>query len=229
MSVQIYNAGGLRFWSENEIELREAFQARISGVIARELTVLNPAFRTYRIEGPIITPRDLMAAYDDSDVFTLPWQKADMQWALRAETTASTYAAMRKMGKLPLCVWQAGKSFRKEENDGASAAKLRFNEFWQLEFQIAYRADTKADYRAALIPLAATEISRFTRLPTRVVESDRLPSYSQSTLDIEVAWPHGKWKEIASCSIRTDFGPDVLVAEIAIGLCRVAEIAGCGV
>lgn len=225
MSEQIYNAGGLRFWSESEIEIRDAFQSRIASVIRRGLTDMNPGFRMARIEGPIITPRDLMASYGDDDVFTLQWDKSSIKWALRAETTASTYAMMRKMGKLPLCVWQAGKSFRKEENDGASASKLRFNEFWQQEFQIAYRDGTKSDYRAGLMPLVAVEIGRFTGLETRIVESDRLPSYSLSTMDIEVLTKSGAWREIASCSVRNDYGDGVLVTEIAIGLCRIASLA----
>lgn len=226
MSEQIYNAGGLRFWTESEIELREAFQARIASVIRRELTTMNAAFRVARVEGPIITPRSLMSSYGDDDVFALPWDKANEAWALRAETTASTYAVMKRAGvRLPFCAWQAGKSFRKEENDGASAAKLRFNEFWQQEFQIAYRSDTKADYRASLIRSVKAEISRFTNCETRIVESDRLPSYSLSTLDVE-AMHNGTWREMASCSIRNDYAPDVLVCEIAIGLCRIATLAG---
>jgi len=227
MSEQIYNAGGLRFWSESEIEIREAFQSRVASVIKRQLLAMNPAFRVERVEGPVITPRDLMSAYGDSDVFPVAWEKADLQWALRAETTASTYAMMRRSPKFPMCYWQAGKSFRKEENDGASAAKLRFNEFWQQEFQIAYREDTKTDYRAALISLVEREIARFTLCDTRIVKSDRLPPYSESTLDIEVrpAVLGAVWREMASCSIRTDFAPGVKVAEISIGLCRIAAIA----
>jgi glycyl-tRNA synthetase len=227
MSEQIYNAGGLRFWNESEIEIREAFQARVASVIKRQLLSMNPAFRVARVEGPIITPRDMMKAYGDDDVFPVAWGKADIQWALRAETTASTYAMMRCNPKFPMCYWQAGKSFRKEENDGASAAKLRFNEFWQQEFQIAYREDTKADYRAALIPLVAREVARFTLRKTRVIESDRLPDYSDSTLDIEVSpvIPGVPWREVASCSIRNDFGLGIKVAEIAIGLCRIAALA----
>ena len=126
---------------------------------------------------------------------------------------------------MPLCVWQARKSFRRETNDGATAEKLRFNEFWQLEFQCIYRADTKADYRSALVPAIAAEVERFTRMTTAVIPSDRLPSYSESTLDIEAQFK-GQWREVASCSIRTDYADDMRVCEIAIGLCRVAEMAG---
>ena len=71
-------------------------------------------------------------------------------------------------------------------------------------------------------------------LPTRCVESDRLPSYSLRTMDIEVYYGD-RWMEICSISKRTDFPikfkyqtkkretieADVLVLEIAIGLDRV--------
>lgn len=221
MSVALYhNIGGLRFWSEAEIERRASFASLSANAIRRALTNLNPVMQMKRVEGSLLTPRDFVSdAYSDADVFVTQMQKAGQSLVLRAETTASTYAMMRvEKAKLPVCYWQMGKSFRTETNDGASAAKLRFNEFWQQEFQIAHRADTKADYRAA----AMDAVRALLRLESRVVESDRLPSYSVSTLDIEVPYSGG-WKELASCSIRTDYAPDVLVCEIAIGLDRVVE------
>ena len=59
MSDALYEIGGLRFWTENEIDLRESFQARVAGVIRRKLTDMNPAFRMFRVEGPILTPPEL--------------------------------------------------------------------------------------------------------------------------------------------------------------------------
>jgi glycyl-tRNA synthetase len=145
---------------------------------------------------------------------------------LRAETTPSSYAYAKWLGgKMPLCVWQSGISSRREMNDGASSAKLRFNSFWQLEFQCIYSVHTQADYRAALIQKIKQEIERFTMCDTRVIPSDRTPSYAESTLDIEAAH-NGKWREMASCSIRTDYAHDFRVCEIAIGLCRIATLAG---
>jgi glycyl-tRNA synthetase len=227
MSEALFKLGGLRFWSEDEIELREAFQARVTNVIKRRLLDVNPAWRFARCEGPILHPRSqIIDAYDDSDIFITNDVRGDEALCLRAETTPSSYAYARHLGgKMPLCVWQAGISARRETNDGASASKLRFNSFWQLEFQAIYRADSKADYRAALIPDVQREIERFCKTETRVVESDRLPSYSRSTIDIE-AMRGDRWTEMASCSIREDFGPDLLVCEIAIGLDRIASVAG---
>jgi glycyl-tRNA synthetase len=227
MSHAIYTLGGLRFWTEDEIELREAFQARAVSVVKRRLLDINPAWSIHRMEGPCLSPRDRISdAYDDDDLFVTNHVAGGSPLCLRAETTPSSYAYTKWLqAKPPVCVWQAGKSFRRETNDGASAAKLRFNEFWQLEFQCIYRADTKADYRAALIIEVSREIGRFTGAETRVVPSDRIPAYSESTLDIE-AMHDGRWREMASCSIRTDYADDMRVCEIAIGLDRVATLAG---
>lgn len=227
MSEALYGLGGLRFWSENEIELREAFQARTISVVRRTLLALNPAWCFARMEGPCLSPRsEISHSYDDDDLFATNHEAGGGALYLRAETTPSSYTyARRHMRKPPYCVYQAGKSFRRESNDGASAAKLRFNEFWQLEFQCIYSVTTGVDYRAALIPVIEREISRCCAAQTRTIESDRLPAYSESTIDIEVVH-HAAWREVASCSIRTDFRADMQVCEIAIGLDRIAEIAG---
>jgi glycyl-tRNA synthetase len=226
VSEALYKLGGLRFWAEDELALREAFQARAVSAVKAALLALNPAWRFARMEGPCLSPRDqISASYDDNDLFATNHIAGGSPLYLRAETTPTSYAYARHLGgKMPLCVWQAGKSFRRETNDGASAAKLRFNEFWQLEFQCIYRSDTKADYRAALIPAVELEIRRVTMADTRIVPSDRVPGYAESTLDIEARY-NGKWREMASCSIRTDYAEDMRVCEIAIGLDRIATLA----
>ena len=228
MSEALYKLGGLRFWTESEIELREAFQKQVVSVVKRTLTDMNPAWRYFRTEGPCLTPADRISSeYSETDVFRTNHKSGGGELYLRAETTASSYAFARTVqGKKPICVWQSGKSFRRETNDGASAAKLRFNEFWQLEFQCIYRDDTKADYRGPLISAVSREIERFTLgALCCTTTSDRLPSYSESTIDIE-ALHNGKWREMASCSIRNDYGDGFKVCEIAIGLDRVATLAG---
>jgi glycyl-tRNA synthetase len=78
-------------------------------------------------------------------------------------------------------------------------------------------------------------IASLIHLPTRVVPSDRLPVYSEVTMDVEV--DNGdKWMEVCSISRHTDFpyryrsqpreaaavDHNVLVLEIAIGLDRCA-------
>jgi glycyl-tRNA synthetase len=229
MSEALFGFGGLRFWHENEIELREQFTARAISVVKRELFKINPAWQFARMEGPCLIPLNQISnAFSDKDIFGTNHMVSGEPIALRAETTQSSYLyanMLRSEGKkLPLCVYQSGKSFRRELNDGATAKKMRFNEFHQLEFQCIYSDTTKATYRDPLMRAMEVEINRFAVVPTRQTTSDRLPSYSESTIDIE-ALDGEDWREMASCSIRTDFAPNTKVCEIAIGLDRVATLA----
>lgn len=228
MSDAFYDVESLRFYDQAEIELREMMTARIAGTVQRTLMSVNPAWKFYRVEGPLLTPRNFVSpSYDEDDIFVTQVEKAGHKLVMRPETTVSSYEMARKKyarEKFPLCVWQVGKSFRVEKSDGATAAKLRFNEFYQLEFQCIYSVGTKADYRAYLMEAVSKDISMFLHgEKVRHVESDRLPAYSESTLDIEVPF-RDDWKEVASCSIRTDFSEDTRVCEIAIGLDRLIEI-----
>ena len=111
MSVALYPWAGVRFWNADEIERREMFQSRVASVVARTLRDTNPAWRIERVEGPVLTPENLINdAYAANDIFRTNDERAGHRIALRAETTASSYAMARHIGgKLPLCVWQAGK------------------------------------------------------------------------------------------------------------------------
>jgi glycyl-tRNA synthetase len=230
MSLVAFGLGGLRIWTSEELSIRRAFEECVTGRITKALTDMNPAWAFYRCEGPCLMPRDEQnEAYTDADVFVTNHEAGENTLSLRAETTLSSYLYARILRKqygkkLPLCVYQSGKSFRRELNDGATGEKLRFNEFNQLEFQCIYSTDTKADYRVAVLSAVENEINRFTCMETRQQQSDRLPVYSESTIDIEVEMAPSKWMEIASLSIRKDF-EDAKVLEIAIGLDRVASLA----
>lgn len=160
--------------------------------------------------------------------------------ALRAETTDGSYLMAMDILKNtrtnpPLCVWQIGQSFRRELSDGANAANLRFNAFYQLEFQFVYSADTHFDYATLLKEKLEVLIKQLLVKPTRLVPSDRLPSYSLETTDLEVLWhPPTKdkpeWKEVCSMSRRTDFPKDhgfkkeLKVFEVAFGMDRLVAI-----
>lgn len=232
----LYGKGGLPFWTETEIMIRDHAISQLYMAVGSALSRLNSAWSFHRVEGPLLTPRQhISAAYDDNDIFMLAGKLGEDAAALRAETTASSYLALEAMLKrgavrFPVCVWQAGKSFRVEASDGATASNLRYNEFYQLEFQCAYKANSKADYRAAVEPAVAEAIRKITGArETRIIPSDRLPSYSEMTNDIEVPYTHPgsseKWKEMCSISTRTDFPmEDVRVLEVAIGLDRLVAV-----
>jgi glycyl-tRNA synthetase len=229
MSIALYQVGGLRFWTEQEISYREYCLCVLKDAIYKTLGDINRAWTFHRVEGPVISPRSLVStAYDENDIWTLHASLGEDSACLRAETTATSYAYARHLNiKPPVCIWQAGKSFRRETNDGASPSKLRFLEFWQAEFQCIYSASTKADYRGVVLPALSAQVEWLTGSKSRIVQSDRLPSYSESTMDIE-AWCETKERffEIASVSIRTDYHPDMRVLEIAFGLDRLVELHG---
>jgi glycyl-tRNA synthetase (class II) len=238
MSEALYTVGGLRFWSEREILVREQAIGLLVHGLSKALQTLNSAWSFHRMEGPLLTPRDkINSAYDESDIFLLDAKLGDQKAALRAETTASSYLyaeylMQRGLARAPFVVWQVGKSFRRETNDGARASELRFNEFYQIEFQCIYKDNTKADIRGCAEEAISLAIKQITRSPeVRMVASDRLPSYSTETRDVEV--PFGmdetrevpKWKEMASISTRTDFPVDNhLVLEVAVGLDRLVAV-----
>jgi glycyl-tRNA synthetase len=237
--LSLYQANGLVHWTDREIRLRDMMIGHFAGEVSAFLKEVNPAWDVRRTEAPLLTPRELISeAYGREDVFVQERLSAhDRELVLRPETTSSTYAYMQHLlnshgrVRLPLCVWQAGKSFRREQDQATK--HMRLKEFWQMEFQCAFTADTANDYHAVCLEPVRRMIGAMTRLPTRIVPSDRLPAYSQITMDVEV--DNGdKWMEVASISRRTDFPQkvtviakdgsardlDVLVLEIAIGLDR---------
>lgn len=237
--LSLYNANGLVAWTARDIRLREMMIAHFAAEVTDFLKGANPAWSVQRIEAPVLVPRELISdAYGPQDVFVQQrLSPHDVELVLRPETTPATYAYMRHLlaghppVRPPFCVWQAGKSFRREQDQ--PTRHMRLKEFWQMEFQCAFTADTANDYHAASLEPVRRMIAAMTRLPARIVPSDRLPAYSQVTMDVEV--DNGeKWMEIASISRRTDFPQkiafptkggaprelDVLVLEIAIGLDR---------
>lgn len=237
--LSLYNANGLVSWTARDIRLREMMIAHFAAEVTDFLKAANGAWDIRRIEAPVLVPRALISpAYGPQDIFVQQQLSPhDVELVLRPETTPATYAYMQHLlashppARPPFCVWQAGKSFRREQDQATK--HMRLKEFWQMEFQCAFTADTANDYHAAALEPVRRMIGAMVPLPTRIVPSDRLPAYSQVTMDVEV--DNGdKWMEIASISRRTDFPQtislptkggtprelEVLVLEIAIGLDR---------
>ena len=252
MSHPLFNdLGGLRFWRQDEIRLRNRIKDALVDCVQTTLLDMNQMWRFEEVDTPVLMPRDLFScAYDDADVFTLRDEIGGKAFALRAETTIGSYRMAEMLfrstnSKPPFCVYTMGQSFRQERSDGATAAKLRFNSFYQLEFQCIYakpyedengkKQGTHAPIPETLREALVKEVAKLTGLETRLVPSDRLPSYSEETIDIEVLWQsptasEPEWKEVASTSIRTDF-PEVpsmkpnRVFEVAFGACRMVAVA----
>ena len=237
--LNLFNVNSLVHWEEREINMRDHMVRFFSEEVRNFLRSANPAWDIRRVEAPALTPRTLVSdAYTNADIWVQEQlTETDAPLVLRPETTPSTYVYMQHIlsnhsrTRLPLCVWQAGRSYRREQEQPTK--HMRLKEFWQLEFQCAYTADSGNDYHAASLEPVRRMIAALIPLQTRIVPSDRLPAYSETTVDVEV--DNGdKWMEVCSISRRTDFperyrtqpkkGPaveqDVLVLEIAIGLDR---------
>jgi glycyl-tRNA synthetase len=214
----LYNSNGLVFWSEEEIRLREMLAQHFVSAISLNLKTQNRGFEIVRVEAPILTPVHFINQnYTSEDV----WCFNEEALTLRPETTMGSYKALeyllnshndRKV-KLPLCVWQHGKSFRREQDQPTKFMRLK--EFYQLEFQIAYSPTTANDYSLSLIPAVHKAIQDMIGFCS-LAPSDRLPDYSESTMDVICEKSE---MEVCSISKRKDF-PGAKILEVAIGTDR---------
>jgi len=212
--LNLYNVNGLIFWDEHQIRLRNMIVDYVVAGVRHMLLGMNQAFKVVQCEAPLLTPNAFINPnYTNEDVFSVN------DLVLRPETTMGSYAFVRHLldshtkTKMPLCVWQHGKSFRQEQDQVTK--NMRLKEFYQLEFQVIYSKTTANDYTALAIPQVASLLSDLVG-PCKTLASDRLPSYSISTTDVVVEQNE---MEICSISKRTDF-PDAHVLEIAVGTDR---------
>lgn len=261
---KIYNENGLPFWNERDIDTRDHLIKYFAREIRDALLDMNPAWSMHRIEAPCLMPAGLINLnYGPDDIFMLSETydnsvedlsvhrlgpvPADPALTLRPETTAGSYEYAKLVlnnhsgVKPPFVVWQAGKSFRRETDHVEK--HMRLKEFYQQEFQCFYSADTENDYQVVMMPKLKAIFERVIKTELRIIDSDRLPSYSKKTIDIEAAQEFmvstfgakdpTEWMELCSVSVRTDFTEkakfttkkgtiekELLVLEIAIGLDR---------
>ena len=172
--LSILNVNSLVHWEEREILRREAFIRHFSDEVRAFLPSVNPAWDMRRVEAPTLIPRHLISdAYGNADVWVQQQlAPTETELVLRPETTPSTYAYMTHLldthtgARLPLCVWQAGRSYRREQEQ--TTAHMRLKEFWQMEFQAAFTADTGMDYHAACLEPVRKMIASVIALPTRI-------------------------------------------------------------
>jgi glycyl-tRNA synthetase len=227
MLTEILNTNGLVTWNEEEISDRHYlinyFELKIKDILFN----LNRAWSFHRIESSCLIPKEFLnKEYEISDVFS-----TGLDLILRPETTAASYEYAKyllkhQINKPPFVVWQAGKSFRIEQDQVIK--KMRLKEFYQQEFQCFFSKDTRNDYYGnVLMPI----VIMFQKLfhDAFIMPSDRLPSYSLKTNDIMIGE-----MEICSISLRKDFDhiysfntksgetmqAGLWVLEIAIGLDR---------
>ena len=211
-----YDKNGLIFWTEEEIQIRESLVAYFTQQIKLALKSQNPSFEFIRVEAPILTPNELINPnYTKDDVFKIE------DLTLRPETTMGSFAYLpvllnkhhKPKYRLPLVVWQLGKSFRNEQDQVTK--NMRLKEFYQLEFQIVFGETTMNDYSVKLIPDVKKMIESMIG-PCHLEPSDRLPDYSEETTDIICTKND---MEVCSISKRTDYS-EGKVLEVAIGIDR---------
>lgn len=227
--IKIWDDNGLPFYSAVDIHNREHIVKTLTLEMMHILEEENKSWVIRQIESPILIPTEFVSSeYNKDDYFTTG------QFHLRPETTAASYAFAAWLNSHqhfvpPSCILQSAKSFRRE-NDQVTK-NMRFKEFYQLEFQCIYTEGTKNDYQTALLEPLQKAVKALTGgLQTRVVESDRLPSYSLKTMDIEVDMGY-KWLEVCSISLRNDVpfewnGKKLLNCEVAFGTDRLTMILG---
>lgn len=231
----LYDINSLIFWEEKDIRIRKQIEETIKEEVRLILIDQNPQWKFYQIEAPCLIPYDLINQnYTNKDIW-MQESDSDVKIALKPETTPSSYLYAEFLLNSnrvfpPFVVWQTSKSFRREQDQ--TIKHMRLKEFYQTEFQCIYASDTLNDYQEKVLESLRKMFQDILALPTRIVDSDRLPEYSMRTVDIEV-WNDDKWMEICSISKRKDFTKkavfnvknktiekDLLVLEIAIGLDR---------
>lgn len=230
---KIYADNGLPFWTEQDILERDYVTRFLSKSVQSILSKQNRSWLFERIEAPCIIPSDFVSSeYDPEDYFHII-DDAGKHLDLRPETTASSYEYLKQLFESnevnpPYCVWQLGKSFR-HETDQVSR-NMRYKEFYQLEFQSIFTKETKNNYQDAVLEPLAKAVTHLTGKDARIVKSDRLPSYSASTMDIEVNMEY-KWLEVCSISLRNDVpfdwkGKELQNLEVAFGADRLVNVIG---
>jgi glycyl-tRNA synthetase len=221
---QLYGVNGLVFWTEEEIATRRAVESLLHQAVQGSLKRMNAAWDFFQVEAPLLTPKQFVNAnYGEADMFATEGT-AGTPLIARPETTMGSYEYAKHLlnphnerkARMPLVVWQHGKSFRREQDQPTK--HMRLKEFYQLEFQCIYGLTTAMDYASRLVPDVAHALSLLVGA-VKVEPSERVPDYAEWTKDV-VRAENGM--ELCSISQRKDFeGAKVL--EVAVGTDRVVS------
>jgi len=233
---QLYGVNGLIFWTEREINARKIVEAHLVQAMKDSLKRMNRAWEFIQVEAPIITPQEFVNKnYSINDMWAFEYERISHHdahnitghqttYIARPETTMGSYAYAKHLlnphnetkVRMPLVVWQHGKSFRREQDQPTKFMRLK--EFYQLEFQCIYSPTTGMDYSSRVHLDMVVAMQQLVG-KCHLIPSDRLPDYSEQTMDIM----HTESEmEVCSISMRKDFeGAKVL--EVAVGTDRVVS------
>lgn len=129
------------FWDKHEIRKRNFMKEVFSDEIESLLRSENRAWHFFEIEAPLLIPKNIVNPnYTNEDIWVQE-KFNDEDLVLRPETTPSTYTYACHMLNSnmivpPFCVYQSGKSFRREQDQVTK--NMRLKEFYQQEFQCIY-------------------------------------------------------------------------------------------
>jgi len=220
MKTQYTN--GLVVYDRKDLLNRRYFFDYISSQMEEKIKQMNKSFKFFQIESSSLIPNELInSEYTEDKYF-----KIDKEFSLKPETTPASYDYAKEVftGEAlpPICVYQLSKSFRRE--DDKTHRHMRLKEFYQLEFQCIYSATTADDYHSKMVESTKEILSYlFPERKLQVIPSDRIPHYSESTIDIEM-WDEDRWMEVCSISLRNDF-PIVNIQSMGRKEMKVVEIA----
>lgn len=230
---------GFVVYDETDLRARQLVIDLFVHGLKQALTGLNRAVRFFQIETPMLTPKEALAGHEATgfDLVKSSFAKhGQSEMYLRPETTFGTYGVFQTMWpmeaerkkQMPIVLWQFGKSFRDEQ--ARPMNELRFREFYQLEFQLFFSPDTKADYYTACVDAAITAIANLTGdIHREEVQAAELAHYSVRTTDLFVSPALLKGIEarqnieVAAISERKDF-EGAKVVEVSVGLDRLTYL-----
>lgn len=233
---------GFVVYDERDLLVRRLIVDTFTHHLKTHLTNLNRAVRFFQIETPMLTHKEALKGHEATgfDLVKSSFSKhGQSEMYLRPETTFGTYEAFRSLWpmaperkkQMPVVLWQFGKSFRDEQ--ARPMKELRFREFYQLEYQLFFAPDTKADYFSACLQSSVDAVRAVTHLnPEAIrVESFDLAHYSEKTTDLywrsiekDPSTGHEIKHEVAAISQRKDFA-DANVVEVSVGLDRLTALA----
>lgn len=213
---------GFVVYDEADIKARQIIVEIFTHRLKSRLQKLNPAINFMQIETPISIPEKAVQGHKKIG-FDLVEVKYKHPMYLRPETPWGTYQYFldkwpmeNKRKKIcPIVLWQCGKSFRNEQE--RPFGELRFKEFYQLEYQLIYTLDTKADYFGAACDSAYQAVMEITGRAAAENVTD-LAHYSERTWDI-----YNGDHEVAAVSLRNDL-EGYAVVEVSVGLDRLTAL-----
>ena len=212
---------GLVYYTADDIRIRDFLVSEISEKLKASFKQLNRAIDFVRVETPCLVPQSIVQDHLNDDFELWKIEKEDLY--LRPESTKGTFLmfpvvcpqAKQLAKSLPLCLWQTGLSFRAEQDK--TFANLRFKQFYQLEFQLAYHDGTMADYHACAVESIQKILHHLFPQKNVTTENPSPPFYSRKTTDVYL-----HEKEAVAISNRTDFKYPIL--EVSCGLDRLTAI-----